>query len=515
MKLSSKVTFLFLAFFCLILGFCFTSCVDENDYTSSPAVELKFSADTLMFDTVFTTIGSVTKTLMVYNNENQAVKIDRITLGSGSASFYRLNVDGDTSLVARDIEIGARDSLYIFVRLELDYNNQSNPLLVEDSIEFFFNNKSQKVLLQAYGQDAYYHKPSHYLLSSNQSGEYDTIWFSMAHENPESCGVIVNGNDIEWKSDKPHVVLGVCAVDSAYTLNLGANTRIHFQNSAEFWVYKDATLKAEGDVSQPIVFQGLRLDEYYKDIPGQWGSLRFWAGSKDNILNNVVVKNATIGVLVDTCVTSNPTIEVMNTRIENCSYIGLYSRGAVLDMKNSLIQNCGSYNLALTLGGSYQFVHCSFANYWRYKTRTTPLLYFNDYYLDVNSNVQFRQIEKAEFYNCIVYGALADSEIEFDMIEQSLSTIRFDYCLVKYEGENQNANLFTNSILNQEPMFVEPSEGDLHLQENSPCIGKGNGIWGYNLPYDIEGNYRLDPPSIGAYEYKPQTNQKFLRKKIK
>lgn len=512
MKLSSRFNFLISAIICLILGFSFISCVDENDYTSSPAVELKFSADTLSFDTVFTTIGSTTKILMVYNKENQAVKIDRIKLGGGVASYYRLNVDGDTSLVAKDIEIGAKDSLYIFVRLELDYNNQSNPLLVEDSIEFFFNNKSQKVLLQAFGQDAYYHKPSHYLLSQNQSGGYDTIWFSMAHENPETSGVIVNGNDIEWKSDKPHVVLGVCAVDSAYTLNLNANTKIHFQNSAEFWVYKDATLKAEGEVSQPIVFQGLRLDEYYRDIPGQWGCVRFMAGCKDNVLNNVVVKNATIGILVDTCVTNNPTIEILNTKIENCSYIGLYSRGAVLDMKNSLVQNCGNYLLALSLGGSYQFVHCTFANYYNYKTRTTPSLYFNDYYLDVNENIQYRPIEKAEFYNCIVYGALSDTELEFDMIEQNFSTIRFDYCLLKHENTNQST-MFTNSIFNSEPMFIDAANGDLHLQENSPCIGKGNGVWGYNLPYDIEGNLRLDPPSIGAYEYKPQTKFKISKKK--
>jgi hypothetical protein len=513
MKKSFESIFLIPAFIFFFLSFAFTSCVDEGDYTTSSSVELKFSSDTLSFDTVFTTIGSTTKILMVYNKENQAVKIDRIKLGGGVASYYRLNVDGDTSLVAKDIEIGAKDSLYIFVRLELDYNNQSNPLLIEDSIEFIFNNKSQKVLLQAFGQDAYYHKPSHYLLSQNQSGGYDTIWFSMAHENPESCGVIVNGNDIEWKNDKPHVVLGVCAVDSAYTLNLNANTKIHFQNSAEFWVYKDATLKAEGDVSQPIVFQGLRLDEYYKDIPGQWGCVRFMAGCKDNVLNNVVVKNATIGILVDTCVTNKPTIEILNTKIENCSYIGLYSRGAVLDMKNSLIQNCGSYLLALTLGGNYQFVHCTFANYYNYKTRTTPSLYFNDYYLDVNENVQYRAIERAEFYNSIVYGALSETELEFDMIEQSLSAIRFDYCLAKYDVDNQNVNLFTNSIFNKEPLFVDVSQGDLHLQENSPCIGKGSGVWGYNLPYDIEGNYRLDPPSIGAYEYKPQTKIKISKKK--
>ena len=150
MKKSFESIFLIPVFVFFFLSFAFTSCVDEGDYTTSSSVELKFSSDTLSFDTVFTTIGSTTKILMVYNKENQAVKIDRIKLGGGVASYYRLNVDGDTSLVAKDIEIGAKDSLYIFVRLELDYNNQSNPLLVEDSIEFFFNNKHQKVLLVFY-----------------------------------------------------------------------------------------------------------------------------------------------------------------------------------------------------------------------------------------------------------------------------------------------------------------------------------------------------------------------------
>ena len=73
MKISSRVAFLFSLILCLVLGFSFTSCVDENEYTNSPAVELKFSADTLTFDTVFTTISSITQTLMVYNHENQLV----------------------------------------------------------------------------------------------------------------------------------------------------------------------------------------------------------------------------------------------------------------------------------------------------------------------------------------------------------------------------------------------------------------------------------------------------------
>ena len=78
------------------------------------------------------------------------MKIDYISLKNGSASFFRLNVDACDDLVVRNVEIGARDSLYIFVRVELNPNNQTNPLLIEDEIQFGFNGKTQSVLLQAY-----------------------------------------------------------------------------------------------------------------------------------------------------------------------------------------------------------------------------------------------------------------------------------------------------------------------------------------------------------------------------
>ena len=55
--------------------------------------------DTIRFDTVFTTLGSVTKQIRVYNNENKPLKIDQIRLGAGANSFYRLNVDGNTNIV--------------------------------------------------------------------------------------------------------------------------------------------------------------------------------------------------------------------------------------------------------------------------------------------------------------------------------------------------------------------------------------------------------------------------------
>lgn len=473
------------------------SCVDEQEYASGGDVKLAFGCDTLSFDTIFTTVGSTTKTVMVYNNEDKPILIERISLREGANSFFKLNVDGNVSSVVKNVEVGAKDSLYIFVRVELNPNNQSNPLLIEDAIEFDFNGGYQSVLLHAYGQDAYYHKPTHYLLG----GETDTIHYSLANEGGETAGVEVSGGEIRWKSDKPHVIIGTCVVDSAFTLKLEANTRVHLGKDSEFWVYKDGSLQAVGDISAPVVFQSTRWDAHYSYTAGQWGMLRFIAGSRDNQLENVIIKNNTIGILVDTCVNASPTLKMRNTRIENCSYIGLYARGARVEGENVIVQNCGNYTLALTLGGRYNFVHSTFYNSWRYSTRTKPVLILNDYYLDVNDAVQYRPIEQANFYNCIVYGSLSEEELEFDLLQGGLTSYRFENCILKTKKYASDPN-FVNCIF-KDPQFENPSEGDLRPKATSPAIGAGNGVWSYNIPYDIFGTYRPDPPTIGAIEYQP------------
>lgn len=491
-----KKNFLMAIIVALLCASAFVSCTNEEKYSSSDKITLQFSSDTITFDTIFTTIGSVTKQIRVFNPENDPVKLSYITVASGNTSYFRLNVDGDTSLVAKDVVIGAKDSLFIFVRVELDKNNQSNPLLIEDSIIFAFNGKTQSVLLMAYGQDAYYHKPTHSLKLGEQ-----TIQYSLANEGAEEVGVTVSGNYITWKTDKPHVILGTCVVDSAFTLDLSDNTLIYMGNNSDFWVYTDGTLKANGTISNPVVFQSLRTQDRYADIPGQWGKIWLWAGSKDNQMENVVVKNATIGIVVDTCINNNHTLEIKNTRIENCSSIGLYARGADIYAENLLIQNTGSYSLALSLGGSYEFIGSTIANYWSYsKTRTDAALILNDWYEANDGSIQARKIEKCDFHNCIIYGSLFENEIEFDLAENLGSSYSFDHCLIKSTLIKNNNQNIVSCIFNKDPMFVDVAEGDLHLEDSSPAISAGNGIYNNIVPYDIFGTYRLDPPCIGALE---------------
>src|SRR5210317_1997137 len=62
----------------------------DFDYSNG----LKFSTDTILFDTVFTGIGSTTRRLKVYNPNDRALKISKIELGLGASSSYRIIVDG-------------------------------------------------------------------------------------------------------------------------------------------------------------------------------------------------------------------------------------------------------------------------------------------------------------------------------------------------------------------------------------------------------------------------------------
>ena len=62
------------------------SCRKDNLIDTSPEFRLSFSNDTIIFDTVFTSLGSVTKQLQVYNRSSKSVKISSRRLPRGIQS---------------------------------------------------------------------------------------------------------------------------------------------------------------------------------------------------------------------------------------------------------------------------------------------------------------------------------------------------------------------------------------------------------------------------------------------
>src|SRR6056297_1754026 len=76
-----------------LLFFCLISCTKEEFVTDSSS-SLEFSTDTVFFDTIFSTVGSVTRQLRVYNPYDKDYKLSRIYLARGGVSDFRLNIDG-------------------------------------------------------------------------------------------------------------------------------------------------------------------------------------------------------------------------------------------------------------------------------------------------------------------------------------------------------------------------------------------------------------------------------------
>ena len=106
----------------------------RNDFEFEPSSGgLEFSKDTVYLDTVFSNISSSTYTLKVYNRSDKDILIPNISLSKREASRFRLNIDGSTGSsgnlegkVFEDVELLAKDSLYIFIETTIDISNQSN-----------------------------------------------------------------------------------------------------------------------------------------------------------------------------------------------------------------------------------------------------------------------------------------------------------------------------------------------------------------------------------------------------
>ncbi|HRF23101.1 MAG TPA: hypothetical protein PLR98_03030, partial [Chitinophagaceae bacterium] len=84
---------------------------------TSPDARVRISADTLKYDTVFVTAGSVYQKFSIVNENNQKLRLTSIKLMGGSASAYKINVDGVSGVSFNNIELDANDSLYVFVQV--------------------------------------------------------------------------------------------------------------------------------------------------------------------------------------------------------------------------------------------------------------------------------------------------------------------------------------------------------------------------------------------------------------
>jgi hypothetical protein len=475
----------FLLIFSLVV---LASSCKKDDILTDGSAKLEFSLDTVMFDTVFTSLGSTTKQLIIYNRNNRPLKISSVRLAGGAPSTFRLNLDGIPGKIFTDVEIPGDDSLFMFVEVTVDPNSQSTPFIYQDSVIFETNGNIQDIDLVAFGQNANFIVADQLIKAGNSF-----IKYALLDTNLNAT--------ITWNNTLPYVIWGGYAVvDSTQTLIVQPGTKVYFANNSGLWVYRYGTIKVQGTQADPVKFQGIRLESYYQDIPGQWDRIWINEGSNQNEINYAEIRNGFIGIQAESLIDTFPprNVKITNTIIKNMSGFGIFTRYYNLQVKNSVIARAGQYGVALTMGGGYEFRHTTIANYWNSGQRSTPTLFMNDYAVDQNDNPVHFPLYKADFLNCIMWGN-QDEELEIDY-QFGPQIHNFRNMILKTELDVSGPN-FSGILLNQNPLFIDFSEDDYQLAPGSPAIDAGDIQWlDADTQEDIKGFNRSASPDLGAYE---------------
>jgi len=462
--MSSKNFFANPVFFfvCFIIGTSMFNCVPEEeildfDYTNG----LAFSSDTVLFDTVFTGVGSVTKRFKAYNLNRNAVKVDNIRLGLGQSSSYEVIVNGSVLDESQEITILGQDSVLILVEVFIDPQDDNQPYLVRDSIIFETNGIVQDVKLIAWGQDAVY----------------------LGNE-------VLPCNSV-WSNQRPYVLYSSILIDTLCELRIEKGTKIFATKDA--FIYVQGSIEAEGTASERITFRNERLDFAYENLPGQWGGLIFLEGSHGNNLNFCVIRNAQYGVRLGSPDNDTiPDVLITNTIIENMSNSGILAFTSDLYAENVLVNNCFELNVGSLAGGNYTFNHCTIANYGLDFIRETPSLFISDN-ISLDDGNEIVEPVTVIIQNSIVDGNL-DDEIQFNLSGNTASQFSFSHSMFR----TTIADLDTlENIINENPEFIDPFAYNYRLDTLSPAKDHGRML---NVEFDLDGNMRDEFPDLGAFE---------------
>jgi HD superfamily phosphohydrolase YqeK len=452
--------------FCIILIGLLTACNKDEDLTFDPNAKLNFSSDSVLFDTVFTSVGSSSRRLKIHNPNLKAINIETIRLSGGNASAFSLNINGLAAPEANNLKINGNDSINVFVKVNINPTAQNLPFIVEDSVLFYFNGKKQSIPLVAYGQNAIFIKDN--TITTNTT----------------------------WNSRLPYLIYKSVTVAKDVNLTLEPGTRILFHGNSTMSI--EGTLTAKGNKTDSILFASDRLEKLYNDESGQWNGIHFYPDSKNSQLNYAVVKNAIAGITVDSLsINSNPKLLLTNSVVKNMEVVGLLGYQTEITAFNNLFFNCGQYLLYGAGGGTYNLKQNTFAGYNINFARKTAAVYLSDYI----SSTQSSNLS-VDLCNNIIWGNLTE---EFLIDKKSAATtvttaIKNNLIKTMLNTYNNNGN-----ILNVDPSFIKSEKGNFRLNKLSAASNKGFNLSGD--PYfstfifkDLDNKVRLFPSELGCYE---------------
>lgn len=446
-----------------------TSCI-EDGISDSPADQPVFSVDTLHIGTVFTDEVTTTHRFVVRNPGSKGINISSISLSGDHAPLFRLNVDGFSGTSFNNVEIRAKDSIFVFVEATLPPNAADLPVEICANVDFVTNGINKKVTVSAVGQD---------------------VERLRAHT--------VTG-DVTFDSGKPYQIFDSLVVAENSTLRLPAGARLCFHDGATMIVR--GRLLASGTVEKPVELMGDRTGNVITNVTfdlmsRQWNGLQFTVSSNGNVMENTIVRNTWYGVILsgDGTDNDNPKIRMLNCRLRNSGDMVLEAYDASVEAVGCEFAEAANGLVRLS-GGTHSFTHCTFANYYLFSAIGGAALQLThlDEKTDAGTGTPFT---KALIANSILYG------LGSDVTPGSLdgTDVFLRHCLLKSNGSDDNN--FTNCLWNSDPLYYTVREEyyfDYRLRNNSPAIGAANpdytpakaAVDGYGMP-------RGNNPDLGAY----------------
>ncbi|ETZ24606.1 hypothetical protein [Pedobacter sp. V48] len=299
-----------------------------------------------------------------------------------------------------------------------------------------------------------------------------------------------------WNSTLPYIIYKSVTVAPQTTLTILPGTKVLFHGNSGMNIR--GKLIATGTPADPVLFSGDRTESMYAEEPGQWNGLHFYSSSSNSKLHYTQIKNAVIGITVDSLSTnSTAKLALTNSTIKNMAIAGFVGYTAQLDAYNNLFYNAGQYLLYGVSGGRYNLKQNTFAGYNTKLPRRTPSLYFSD----ASSGYPSKNL-KILMVNNIIWGSLTE-ELLVDKkstaaIEIELSNNAIKTMFKTYQG---NSNL-----LNIDPSFVDPLRYNFMLQNNSAVLNKGRNLsadpaFDLFLNKDLNNLPRIFPSELGCYEH--------------
>ena len=450
----------------------------DDNFSTDPTHRLRFSADTLSFDTLFAEVPTTTRRIMIYNDHRQPMMIDQVKLKNAAQSGFRINLDGVAGTEFRHIALAAEDSMYLFVEMTAPTSGSPQPIWSVDSICFDRAGTTQHVILAGAGQDAT-------ILRRHTLAK-----------------------DATFTPTLPYLIFDTLTVPRGTTLTLEPGTSLYFHIGAHLHI--EGTLRAEGTFDAPITLRGDRLDNLLTDmpydlVPGQWSGISIDSLSYDNHLTNTTIRNATDGIIAHRSTTDRPKLYMKDCTVTNMKGTLLCATSCDITIENCELSNALAPIVAIQ-GGNLTIRHATIANDYAWELRQYPALRLSNKSYDKAGEKTIHPHTTIRIDNSIIYGSMG-TEVALDFAKEQPHDYRFNHCLIKANGTD-DAN-FIMTQWNKKPHFLtidnDKRTYNYRLDSLSAARHVADPEVAKLLPHDRDDHLRLIPegPDIGAYQHQP------------